>query len=173
MAYRLKKIYHFMSNDAPQLELPPEPPLRLGVVASLFNQHWVDSLLTRALSVLSDAGHPVGAQDVIRVPGALEGPFALELLERTQRGYQGYLVLGLVVAGQTNHHQLISDSTAVAFHQFTARTAKPVINGILVVHDEVQARARIQGEYDRGAEFARALLYTANLYRQLCPKNPK
>ena len=42
-----------------------------------------------------------------------------------------------------------------------ART--PVINGILVVDSEEQARDRITGDQARGPEFAEAALHMANL----------
>jgi 6,7-dimethyl-8-ribityllumazine synthase len=162
-----------MSDRAPQISIPPVPKLKLGIAASLYNQSYVDQLLNRASAVLAEAGHPVPPEAVIRVPGAMELPFAVELLARQPVAWDGFVVLGLVLAGKTQHHTLISDSTATAFHHFTARTGLPIINGILVVDDVAQAEERISGRYDRGAEFARALLQTAHLYHTLCPNLKK
>ncbi len=45
-----------------------------------------------------------------------------------------------------------------------------MINGVLTVENDAQARERCHGSTDRGAEFARAAIEMADLFRNLRPK---
>ena len=79
--------------------------------------------------------------------------------------FHAIIALGVVVAGDTSHHELIGQTTAKALLDISILTSTPVINGILVVNSEEQARIRIAGEHARGPEFAEAALHMANLKR--------
>ena len=79
--------------------------------------------------------------------------------------FHAVIALGVVVAGDTSHHELIGQTTAKALLDISILTSTPVINGILVVNSEEQARIRIAGEQARGPEFAEAALHMANLKR--------
>lgn len=152
-----------MSRDAPQRRTFSGTGHRFGLVAARFNADLVDPMLERAVTVLREEGQ-VRAEDVevIRVPGSNELPYAVNLMAETG-AFDCILALGVVIAGDTKHHEIIAVSTASALHEVGVETLIPVINGILVAENRAQAEARATGEIDRGGEFARAALEMAAL----------
>jgi 6,7-dimethyl-8-ribityllumazine synthase len=145
---------------------PPEPATLdgsdnfIGIVAARFNAGLVDALLARVLAVLKE--HKVRERniEVLRVPGANEIPYAAHMLAATGQ-FDALIALGVVIAGDTDHHTIIAQGTAYSLHSVGIQSETPVINGILTVGAAAQAQARISGPLDRGAEFARAALHMA------------
>lgn len=140
--------------------------LRLGIIAARFNRRLVDAMLNNCLKTWEEAG--VRSQDVeiLRVPGSNELPYAAAMLAKSLL-FDAIVVLGLVLAGETPHHEVIADSTGQALQRIGLDTEVPVINGIVVVHTEAQAEARAVGEINRGREFGLAALEMGLLKRQL------
>ena len=75
--------------------------------------------------------------------------------------YDAVIALGVVIAGDTPHHEIIAYSTANALQQIAIVTTVPMINGIVVTNDEEQAKARTVGKIARGEEFAECALEMA------------
>ncbi|MBN1404252.1 MAG: 6,7-dimethyl-8-ribityllumazine synthase [Opitutales bacterium] len=140
--------------------------LRFGIVASRYNKDYVDALLESALRTLDKAG--VRAEDIetIRVPGALEAPFVAGMLASSGE-FDCLIVLGVIIKGDTSHHDVIARSTAEAFQRISRESEVPIINGVLDVNNEEQAKLRCMGKMDRGAEFATSALEMADLKVQL------
>ena len=140
--------------------------LRFGLVAARFNAELVDGLRQRARAVLAAAG--VRAADIVevRVPGSHEVPWAAQQLAAAKR-FDCVIALGVLIGGDTNHHEMVGDSVSHALQQVALGTGVPVINGLIVTNTPAQARARCLGRIDRGAEFARAGLEMATLRRTL------
>lgn len=155
-----------MSFDAPSDLNIRGAGLRFGVVAARFNAELVDGLRTRAAAVLAAAG--VKAKDIVevRVPGSHEVPWAAQQLAATKR-FDCVIALGVLIGGDTNHHEMVGESVSHALQQVALGTGVPVINGVIVTDTLAQARARCVGQLDRGAEFARAGLEMAALRRTL------
>jgi len=159
-----------MSLDAPSSHAVDGRGCRIAIVAARFNESLVDALIERARATLEAAGAELAT--VERVPGSAELPFAASLLV-DGGGLDAVIVLGVVVAGDTDHHRIIGDSTAVALQQLAILKSVPIINGILVVNDRAQAEARCTGEIDRGPEFARSALEMARYTRKWTKKIPQ
>lgn len=138
--------------------------MRFGIVAARFNAELVDGLRGRAREVLAAAG--VRAKDVVevRVPGSHEVPWAAQQLAASKR-FDCVIALGVLIGGDTNHHEMVGESVSHALQQVALGTGVPVINGVIVTENAAQARARCIGKIDRGAEFARAGLEMAALRR--------
>jgi len=68
------------------------------------------------------------------------------------------ICLGLVLAGDTSHHEVIAHSTANKLHDLSCQSFTPIINGIIVVNNEEQAEARCGQKMNRGTEFALAAI---------------
>jgi len=155
-----------MSFDAPSDLNIRGAGLRFGVVAARFNAELVDGLRTRGAAVLAAAG--VRAKDIVelRVPGSHEVPWAAQQLAATKR-FDCVIALGVLIGGDTNHHEMVGESVSHALQQVALGTGIPVINGVIVTDTLAQARARCVGKLDRGAEFARAGLEMAALRRTL------
>jgi 6,7-dimethyl-8-ribityllumazine synthase len=73
--------------------------------------------------------------------------------------------LGVLVAGNTNHHEMVGQSVSHALQQVALATHVPVINGVIVANNLKQAKDRCIGSINRGAEFAQAALEMAALKR--------
>jgi 6,7-dimethyl-8-ribityllumazine synthase len=74
--------------------------------------------------------------------------------------------LGVLIGGDTSHHEVVGRSVSQAFQTVALATRTPVINGVIVANTRAQAEARCRGKINRGAEFAAAALEMAALKRK-------
>ena len=156
--------------------LTPEPlalngaKLSFGIVAARYNPALVDALLRKVLALLADAGVKERRIEVVRVPGSHEVPVAAQWL--AQGGKRDCVIaLGVLIGGDTNHHEMVGQSVSQALQQVSLATHTPVINGVIVANTLKQAQARCLGSINRGAEFARAALEMAALNRAIGAKS--
>ena len=147
-----------MSLDTPSIQKIDGSGFRFAVLASRYNEALVDSLVHHACHTIEAAG--AEAPLVERVPGAAELPFAAAILAAHRR-FDAIICIGVVIAGDTSHHEIIGDSTAAALLDLSIAHRIPVINGILVVNNLAQAEARAGEAINRGKEFAQAALEMA------------
>lgn len=154
-----------MSVNAPEQRAISGTEFRLGIAAARFNEELVDGLLARVLEVLRAAGVKETGLAVVRVPGSHEVPWAAHTLAI---GSQCDCVIGLgvLIAGDTNHHEMVGESVSNALQRIAIETRTPVINGVIVANSEAQARERCVGRINRGSEFAQAALEMATLRRK-------
>lgn len=137
---------------------------KVGIVAARYNEALVNGLLSRVEAELRDAG--VRRITLVRVPGSHEVPYAAAELAR-RPGTDVVIALGLLIGGDTNHHEMVGQSVSHALQQVALQHRVPVINGVIVTDTPAQARARCTGRINRGAEFARAALEMAAVKRKL------
>ena len=128
-----------MSLDIPSIQQIDGSGLRFAIIASRYNEALVDSLVQHASATITAAG--AEAPLIERVPGAAELPYAASAVANHSQ-FDAIIVIGVVIAGDTNHHEIIGDSTATALLNVSIAQKVPVINGILVVKDRAQAEAR-------------------------------
>ena len=146
-----------MSKNKPTHRPEARSDLRFAIVASRYNSKHVDHLVSRVQQKLRESKIPASGIDVTRVPGANELPYVANMLALTG-DYDCVIALGVVIAGETPHHEIIAHATAGALQAIGLDTQVPVVNGIIVTNDEAQADERVFGATDRGAEFALAAL---------------
>ena len=159
-----------MSLDSPsQLEIDGSA-YRVAIVAARFNETLVNSLLHHACETLAAAGTP--EPTIERTPGSNELPYAVAALARSGE-FDAIIAIGLVIAGATNHHNVIGDSCAHALHQISIDQQLPVINGITVVETHEQAEQRAGSQINRGREFALAALEMAQFQTKWTTKHRK
>lgn len=154
-----------MSLEAPIQTVRDGGRFRFGIAAARFNEDLVGALLDRVQAALRAAGVRDARVTVVRVPGSHEVPWAAQALARTRR-YDCVIALGVLIAGDTNHHEMVGESVSHALQRVALATRVPVVNGVLVVNTRAQARARCTGRINRGAEFAAAALEMAALRRR-------
>ena len=154
-----------MSLSAPSLPAIPGADLRIGIAAARFNESLVDGLLARVTGALRASGVAESHVAVVRVPGSHEVPWAVRALAR-RRGFDCVIGLGVLIAGDTNHHEMVGESVSHALQRVALETGVPVINGVIVVNSRAQAKARCVGKINRGAEFAAAALEMGALKRK-------
>jgi len=129
--------------------------MRLGIVASRFNEEISGELLKRAKAEAQKLGLAVS---VTTVPGALEIPTALQWLAQTGK-FDALVAVGCVIRGDTYHFEIVANESARGVMDVALQCGLPVANGILTTDDEAQARARL----DKGAEAVRVALEMAKL----------
>ena len=129
--------------------------MRLGIVASRFNEPLAAQLLERARREAERLG---ANTSVLQVPGALEIPLALQWLAQSGR-FDALVALGAVIRGETYHFEVVANESARGVMDVALDFGLPVANGILTTEDEAQAEARL----DKGAEAVRVALEMAKL----------
>jgi len=140
---------------------------RFCVVASRFNQAYVDRLVQAALEVLKNRGAAEEDLDVLWVPGAFELPLACQWAATSSR-YSAVLAFGVVIRGETEHFRLVAEASARGLSEVSLKTNTPVLNGVLAAATVEQVAARTGGALgNRGAEVALAAVHMAGLRRRL------
>jgi 6,7-dimethyl-8-ribityllumazine synthase len=157
-----------MSLAAPGSVAVNASTFRFGIAAARFNPTLVDALLERVIVGLREHGGRDENIAVLRVPGSHEVPWAAHALAA---GGQCDCVIGLgvLIAGETNHHEMVGDSVSHALQRVALTSGVPVINGVIVVNSLAQARSRCTGRINRGAEFAAAAVEMAALKVRFSP----
>ena len=129
--------------------------MRLGIVASRFNEEIAGQLLERA----SAEARKLGVEaTVVQVPGALEIPVALQWMAQSGR-YDALVAVGVVIRGDTYHFQVVANESARGVSEVALESGVPVANAILTTENEAQAKARL----DKGAEGVRVAVEMAKL----------
>jgi 6,7-dimethyl-8-ribityllumazine synthase len=136
--------------------------MRLGIVASRFNEDLCGKLLERARA---EAQKLKAECTVVQVPGALEIPLALQWLAQSGR-FDALVAVGAVIRGDTYHFDIVANESARGVMDVMLECGVPVANGILTTDDEKQAQARL----DKGAEAVRVAVEMARLKAQLHDK---
>ena len=90
-------------------------------------------------------------------PGALEIPAAIKFA--LDGNWDGYVVLGCVIRGETSHYDIVCDECARGVQSLAIEYGLAVGFGVLTVENEEQAWVRAKpSEMDKGGETARACL---------------
>jgi 6,7-dimethyl-8-ribityllumazine synthase len=133
--------------------------MRLGIVASRFNEDIAGALLEQARAAARKAGvEPV----VVSVPGALEIPLALQWMAQSGR-FDALVALGAVIRGETYHFEVVASESARGVMDVALEFGVPVANGILTTEDEAQAKARL----GKGAEAVQVAIAMTKLKAKL------
>ena len=154
-----------MSLSAPSSQPISGALFRVGVVAARFNETLVDGLLARVVGSLAGAGVKAENIAVVRVPGSHEIPWAAQAFAAGGE-CDCVIALGVLIAGETNHHEMVGQSVSLTLQRVAIETGIPVINGVIVANSTGQAKARCVGKINRGREFAMAALEMAVLKRK-------
>jgi len=141
--------------------------MRFGIIVARFNDELTDELARSAVSCLIGNGAKPETIDVVRVPGAYEIPVVAEKMAASGN-YSALILLGVVVEGETQHAQMIIDTTGQSILDIACRHNIPVINEIVGVRTWAQAEARcLGGENTRGWYAAEAAIETTRICQQL------
>jgi len=133
--------------------------MRLGIVASRFNEELAAGLLEQARAAARKLGvEPV----VLSVPGALEIPLALQWMAQSGR-FDALVAIGAVIRGDTYHFEVVANESARGVMDVALEFGLPIANGILTTDDEAQAKARLA----KGAEAVQVALEMAKLKARL------
>ena len=136
-----------------------------AIVASKYNQVYVDSMVKAARRALLDAG--ASKIQVVRVPGAFEIPVVAARLAKSF-DFSAIICLGVILRGATTHAQNIAEAVSDGLVKLQIVTEVPVIHEVLLLENRKQAEERCLGRnHNRGAESALTALEMARVMRQL------
>lgn len=151
-------------------KLPSAPkidgrPPRMLVVRAPYYTQIVDGLREGALRIIAEAG---GTAEVIDVAGALELATAIQFAVKGDRAYDGFVALGCVVKGETDHYEHVCREAMQALTRVALDHTLSLGNGLLTVASEAQAIARSGADgHNKGAEAAAAALLQISAARFL------
>lgn len=137
------------------------PPARVLIIQAPYYAAVVGGMRQAAEAALREAGCSV---ETVDVAGAFELPAALRMAvdagSRTDgKQWDGFLVMGCVVRGETDHYTFICDATCKGIMDVTTATGTPAGFALLTVDTIAQAEARSAPDrHNKGAEAAHALL---------------
>ncbi len=153
--------------DMPALHAPalPGPPPRILIIKAPYYQHVVDGMLAAAEAILAEVHASVR---VVEVSGAFELPQALALAAQYGAMFEGYIALGCVVRGETDHYEFICDAAMHGLMKISLEKALCLGTALLTVDTLAQAVARShETGANKGAEAAIACLKQIKLRRDL------
>lgn len=153
------------TKDSPEREVArlDGPPARVLVIQAPYYADVVNGMRAGAEAVLRDIGARV---DVADVAGAYELPAALRMALKAGR-WDGFLLLGCVVRGETDHYTFICDAVCHGVMDISAETGVPLGFGLLTVDRLEQAVARSRDDrMNKGGEAAHALVGQLALARR-------
>ena len=97
---------------------------------------------------------------IINVPGTYEIPVIISNLINK---YDGFIVLGCVIKGQTPHFDFLCSSVFNALSNLSVTSKIPIGNGILTCNDKKQAIERADSKKkDKGGYAAKAVISVLN-----------
>jgi len=139
------------------------------IIEARFYEELADALAEGAEGALRRAG---ASFDRVAVPGVLEIPAALAMhLEAAVRGgrrYDGFVLLGCVIRGETTHYDIVANESAREVMRLATERLLALGNGILTVENDDQAWARARvSDKDKGGAAADAALVMLALKRRL------
>ncbi len=151
--------------DAPERPTPPISGAapRLLCIQAPYYQAVCDGMRVAAAEMAAAAGATL---ETIDVAGAFELPAALRMAVQAKRGWDGFLILGCVVKGATDHYDYICREAFAGVNAIATETGVPIGFGLLTVHSLAQAEERaVPGRHNKGREAMFALLSQVALRR--------
>ena len=141
--------------------------MRVGIVASRFNEFITNKLLEGALDMLRRHGAAEGDIDVAWVPGAFEIPLAARKMAASKK-YDAIICVGAVIRGATSHYDHVCSEVTKGVAQAGLITGVPVIFSVLTTETIEQAVERAGTKAgNKGANGAMAAMEMASLLHQL------
>ena len=154
--------------------IPPRPRFHgakrtFAMVASQFNAEYVQGLVTHATNEVRQLA-PNTALMFYQVPGAFEIPIVVRELA-SQKKADAIIALAVILKGKTGHAENLSHSVTNALQQIAIEHGVPVINVVLSLTNEAQARERcLEDKINRGTEAARAAIEITSIMADLRAK---
>jgi 6,7-dimethyl-8-ribityllumazine synthase len=157
-----------MSTQDAELPAAPHvegPPPHLLIVRAPYYRDVVDGLTRGAQRIVQETG---GTAEVLDVAGAYELPQVIRIALRGSRRFDGFIALGCIVRGETDHYDFICKATMDGIMNVALQFGIALGTGLLTCDTMAQAEARSgQDGHNKGAEAAAAALLQINAARTL------
>ena len=141
--------------------------IKVGIVASRFNEFIVSKLIGGALDGL--LRHDVKEEDITLawVPGAFERPLTAQKMAKSGK-YDAVICLGAVIRGATSHYDLVCNEAAKGIAQVGLQTGVPIMFGVVTTENIEQAIERAGTKAgNKGYDCALSVIETVNLLKAL------
>lgn len=141
--------------------------MRIGIVASRFNEFIVSKLIGGAEDCL--LRHDVKSEniDLAWVPGAFEIPVVAQKMAQSGN-YDGIICLGAVIRGATSHYDYVCAEVSKGIATVSLQTGIPVMFGVVTTDTIEQAIERAGTKAgNKGYDCAMGVLEMVNLMEQL------
>lgn len=139
--------------------------LKIGVVASRFNEFITRKLLDGAQDALLRHGVAADNIDVAWVPGAFEIPLVAQKLVQTKK-YDAVVCVGAVVRGATPHFEYIAAEVTKGIARASLDSGVPISYGVLTTDTLEQAIERAGSKIgNKGFDAATNAIEMANLLK--------
>jgi 6,7-dimethyl-8-ribityllumazine synthase len=136
----------------------------LLVIEARYYKDTADDLINGVDSALKKAN---ATYDVVTTSGAYELPATLNLALQGKKKYDGFVLLGCVIRGQTTHYDQILDAIFPKIVDMSVEHNLALGMGVLTVENMEQAQYRAAGDKkDYGGAAARAALRMIELKQQ-------
>ncbi|MCJ7472771.1 MAG: 6,7-dimethyl-8-ribityllumazine synthase [Actinobacteria bacterium] len=141
--------------------------LKIGIVASRFNEFITGKLLDGALDCLKRHDCPEDSIDIAWVPGAFEIPSATKIMAATKK-YDAIICLGSVIKGDTMHNQYIANEVIKGVAKISLDLDIPISFGVITPDSLEQAIDRAGARKgNKGWEAALGAIEMANLFSEI------
>ena len=136
---------------------------RILVIQAPYYRNVVEGMRIGAMAVFQDLKAEL---ETVEVAGGFELPAALRMAMKARRRWDGYLLLGCVVKGETDHYTFICDAICKGVMDIAVENGAPIGFGLLTVDSLAQAEARSRADrMNKGIEAAHALVAQIALAR--------
>ncbi len=141
--------------------------MKVGIIASRFNEIIVNKLLEGAVDGL--VRHGVDEENITAawVPGAFEIPVAAARMAKSGK-YDAVICVGAVIRGDTTHYDYVCNEVSKGIAQVGLSAGIPVLFGILTTENIEQAIARAGSKAgNKGYDCALSAIEMVNLMNQM------
>lgn len=141
--------------------------MKVGIIASRFNEFIVSKLLSGAVDGL--VRHGVEEENITAtwVPGAYEIPVVASKMAQSGK-YDAVICVGTVIRGATSHYDYVCNEVSKGIAQVGLNTGVPVLFGIVTTENIEQAIERAGTKAgNKGYDCALSAIEMVNLMEQL------
>ncbi len=154
------------TEDAPLPTAPAVrgPAPRMLIVRAPYYRAVIDGMTEAAVRILEEAG---ATHDILDVAGAYELPQAIRIVLRGAERFDGFVALGCVVRGETDHYDFICAASMNGLLDVALQYGIALGTGLLTTDTLAQAEARSGRDgHNKGAEAAVAALKQVDAARR-------
>ena len=141
--------------------------MKVGIVASRFNEIIVSKLLGGAVDGLVRHGVEEENSTAAWVPGAFEIPVVAAKMARSGK-YDAVICVGAVIRGDTTHYDYVCNEVSKGVAQVGLSAGIPVLFGVITTENIEQAVARAGSKAgNKGYDCALSAIEMVNLLGQM------
>ena len=141
--------------------------MKVGIVASRFNEIIVNKLLSGAVDGLVRHGVEDGNITAAWVPGAFEIPVTAARMAKSGK-YDAVICVGAVIRGDTTHYDYVCSEVSKGIAAVSLETGIPVLFGILTTENIEQAIERAGTKAgNKGYDCALSAIEMVNVIREI------